>query len=546
MAGDAERLKALLRRIDGASYGAYKRLTGAWEMGGFSLWVDRVQGDPFASPSAIRVRRPVHLEGLEDPDTRTACEDKLLRQAALALDRVGQRRGSGRSGQLELLRPGPEILERSALRLIDGQAELRIRVGLPARGRRVLGEQAWALFDQDLRALSAALEPEGIATHVAGLRRQRALRRALEPAGLVAFIAHGSVLPRASGVETAPLEGALPWHGPPSLDCTLCTPEGEVRGTGIPRGITVIVGGGFHGKSTLLAALARGHLDHVCGDGREGVVTLPSTVKIRAEDGRCVHGVDISCLLRGLPGGRSTRPFSTLDASGSTSQAAALVESVQAGARVVLMDEDTCATNLMVRDARMRALIPQSQEPITPLVERVRQMRDRWDLSLVLVIGGIGDYLGVADTVLSMEHYQPQDRSAQARALGIEVPDCPEPLQAPLSRRIAGGLGAGRVRVRDSHRVELEDSVLDLSAVEPILGPAHAFTIARALILAQALVAERGPMDSVALVAEVMRILSERGLECLSPGDYPAGDLVQLRLHEVISAIDRRRGLILG
>ncbi|MFT5585366.1 MAG: putative ABC-class ATPase, partial [Cognaticolwellia sp.] len=153
MVGDAEGLKALLRRIDGVSYGAYKQLSGAWEMGGFSLEVDRVQGDPFAAPSAVRVRRPIQLPGLEDPDILCASEDWLLRQVLGALDSVRQRRGSGRSGELQVLVPGPEIISRSALRLVDGHVELRLRAGLPARGRRILGEQAWGLFDQDLRAL---------------------------------------------------------------------------------------------------------------------------------------------------------------------------------------------------------------------------------------------------------------------------------------------------------------------------------------------------------------------------------------------------------
>lgn len=547
MVGDAEDLRDLLKGIDGSSYGAYKRLAGTWEMGAFSLRVDRVQGDPFASPSAVRVRRPIALSGLEDADTLCASEDWLLRQAILALEAVQNRRGSGRSGELLLYSPGPEILERSALRLVDGHLELRLRVGLPARGRRILGQQAWGLIDQDLRALCAALEPgPGLLLHVESVRRQRALRRALGPAGLVAFVADGSVLPRESGVGSGPLLDAVAWQGPAALSCVLETPLGQVCGTGIPKGITVIVGGGFHGKSTVLQALARGHLDHVPGDGREGVVSLPETVKIRAEDGRCVHGVDISSLLRGLPEGRSTRPFSTLDASGSTSQAAALVESVQAGARVLLLDEDTCATNLMVRDARMRSLVPQSREPITPLVERVVQMRDAWGLSMVFVIGGIGDYLGVADTVLSMEDYRPVDRSLQAKALGIVVGESAELLQEPLPRVLAGGLAPGRIKVRDERRVQLGETVLELGGVEQIRDGAHAFSIARALVLCEHLLVERGPMDSLALVGELMSTLSTRGLEVLSPYDYPAGDLVQLRPQEVMAAIDRLRTLRLS
>ncbi|HHO50275.1 MAG TPA: ATPase, partial [Deltaproteobacteria bacterium] len=443
-----------------------------------------MQGDPFAAPSRLSIRLDLGL--IERvADRRGATEDFLLRRFAAALR--SERRGSGGSGQLRIHRPGPEVLERSAVRLSPGGiVQVRFTAGLPARGRRVLGRQAWALLTGDVvdAARALHLDPAGRASlerHVASVCRQRALRRQLRDHDLVAFIADGSVLPRASGVTQAPLPGAVPFVSPPSLAVTLSTDQGPVTGMGVPRGVTLIVGGGFHGKSTVLSALARGHLDHVPGDGREAVVSDPEVVKIRAEDGRRVAQVDISPFLGELPGGRSTAPFSTDDASGSTSQAAALVEAVESGARLILLDEDTSATNLLVRDARMRALIPPEDEPITPLVARVRELAER-GISTVMVVGGVGDWLAVADVVVAMAGWVPRDATEEARAVAGEVPVAPRPMveaaarvPLPLAQRV------GRIRARDTRAVRFGDDDIDLVAVEQVLDASHAWSLGQAL-----------------------------------------------------------------
>ncbi len=543
--GDGAELRALLRRMDGAGYGAYKDLRGsAWDLDGLRLRFDHIQGDPYAAPSRVRVRVRHGLPELEDDDALLATEDWFLRRMVQAFE-GGGRVGSGRGGELSIYAPGPEVVGRTALRLVGPDLELRLRVGLPARGRRVMGSGAWSLLSERLcGAVQGALGADRSAlwAQVDSVRRQRALRRALRAAGLVAFVADGSVLPRASGVDPRPLAQAVPFHSPESLRVHLPTPFGPVSGMGIPTGVTVIVGGGFHGKSTLLQALARGHLDHVPGDGREGVVSSPDCVKLRAEDGRVVHRVDLSCLLRALPGGRGTRPFSSLDASGSTSQAAALVEAVQAGADCVLLDEDTCATNLMVRDARIRALVPREREPITPLVERVRQLHGRWGVSMVLVIGGVGDYLGVADTVISMEDYRAVDRGAEAAALGIEVPEAEEPLEEPLARVLDPRcLDVGKIQVRDERRVRFGEATLELSAVEQILDPQHAWTLAQAMaVLGEQLA---GPVTLDQALDHLEALLEREGLEALSPNDSPDGGLVWPRRHELAAALNRYRGL---
>jgi predicted ABC-class ATPase len=540
---DRDRLHALLKRIDGRSYPAYRDLKGRWRLGDTLVFVDHVQGDPFAAPSRVRVRVPVALPDtcFTNADERLAAEDWLLRAFARGLR--GERRGSGKSGLLEVYRPGPEVVERSACRLADGWCEVRFAVGLPARGRRVLGREAWELLSEDVVAAAGSLVPDdGFHAQVASVARQRALRRALGAAGLVAFVEDGSVLPRASGVDSRPLPGAVPFRAPPSLSVTLETPRGTASGLGVPRGVTVITGGGFHGKSTLLVAMEQGHLDRVPGDGREGVVCLPSAVKVRAEDGRAVWNVDISPFLRELPGGRRTEDFSTADASGSTSQAAAIVEAVASGSEVLFVDEDTSATNLLVRDARMRALIPRDAEPITPFVERVRQLVSAWDVSTVMVVGGVGDYLAVADTVIAMTDWEASDVTERAHALAGAPPEAPGPL-APVTPRVPSprGLDAGKIRARDRRAVRLDREELDLTGVAGVLDGAHARTLGRALAFIGEERLADGRRDLSRVLDALDAILDDEGVEALSAFREPPGDLVRPRRHEVSAAWSRLR-----
>ncbi len=538
-----DELRRTLDRIDGRPYPAYRDLRGSWELpDGLELCVDHVQGDPFAAPSRIRLFVPTDHSGPHDRVTRLALEDALLRRFGRGLS--GTHRGSGRSGDLLVYRPGPEITERSALRLHpDGTVEIRMAVGLPARGRRVLGQQAWYVLGEDLPRAAEAVDcaPATVEGHVRSVRRQQQLRDQLDARGLVAFLADGSVLPRRSGVDPAPLPDAVPLRAPESLAITLDSDDGPVRGLGIRRGVTLIVGGGYHGKSTLLQAIQQGHLDHVPDDGREGVVTIADAVKVRAEDGRSVRGVDISPWLSDLPGGRGTRPFDSDDASGSTSQAAALAEALEAGARALLLDEDTSATNLLVRDERMRALVPRDREPITPFVERVRQLADR-GVSTVMVVGGVGDYLAVADVVLAMDAYVPVDVTSRARALAGPVPEAPGPFPEPLPRVVVGGLQAGKIRARDTRAVRYGDGEIELSAVEQVLDASHAWTLGQAVRFVGEELAGRG-RTIAQLLSALDAILDDEGVEALSPYDEPAGDLIRPRRFEVAAAVNRARTL---
>ena len=542
---DKAKLIALLDRIDGRSYPSYRDIKGRWQIEDITLIIDHVQGDPFAAPSRVRIQVPTELPATlcQDRDQRDAAEDWLLRAFLDGLHSTS--RGSGKSGQIRVYRPGPEVTERSALRLSRGGiAEVRFTVGLPARGRRVLGRQAAALLLQDVPNAATSLRGTlGLAEHIQSVQTQRALRRQLEQRGLIAFVANNSLLPRASGIDQRVLAGAIPFQSPTSLEVELESPQGPVRGLGIPRGITLIVGGGFHGKSTLLHAIQRGHLDHIPGDGRNKVVTKPSAVKVRAEDGRRVTDVDISPFLRDLPGGKSTSPFRTDDASGSTSQAAAIIEAVEAGASILLIDEDTSATNLLVRDERMRALIPRDKEPITPFVERVRALYSEWGVSTVMVVGGVGDYLAVADTVIAMDNYQPKDVTERAKSLAGPAPECGLGLpriapRIPLKR----GLEPDKIRTRDQRRLGYGGGEIDLSAIEQILDAAHAVTIGEALRLIHGELLD-GKRNLQKTLDMLETLLDAEGVELLAPRAYPPGDLVRPRRFEVAAALSRVRTL---
>ena len=424
----ARDLRYQLTAIDGRGYPAYKGLRGTYDFGDYALSIDHVQGDPFAAPSSVSVLLTHRQTGFpralfDKSHRRVAFEDFLVRRFARQAARWSFRaQGSGKSGLIATSRPGPEILERSACTCDERGVTLRFSVGFPARGRTIdAGELSRVLCDFVPRCVTGALgcdrDAERAAREVAALADdQRFVREELARRGLVCFVADGAVLPRASGVSSMPLRGARPFRSPDSLRVTLELPHrGSVSGMGIRRGVTLVVGGGYHGKSTLLRAIEAGVYDHVAGDGRELVITDASAVKLRAEDGRSVHDVDISAFIDGLPDGRDTRRFSTQDASGSTSQAAGAVEAIEAGCRALLIDEDTSATNFMVRDELMAAVVSAEREPITPFVARVRELYEAAGVSSIIVAGSSGAFFPVADTIIQMDAYEAHDITARVR-----------------------------------------------------------------------------------------------------------------------------------
>jgi predicted ABC-class ATPase len=563
---DTRQLADLLRGLEGRGYKAYKQIAGAWRDDGFTLHVDHVQGDPFAAPSRVRVVVDAGLAAL--PNHAFQSRIRSLGTAAFLARAFARRaredagtRGSGRSGEIHMERPGQVVLPQTAVQVApDGTVEARFTVGLPARGRTILGRAAAALLGETVPALvrstlsAASHSPDQLRLHADVNEDAAQLRGSLAARGLVAFVADGARLPRRSGVDDRPLEGpeVVPFRSPESLRVRLELPHaGVVSGMGIPKGVTLVVGGGFHGKSTLLRALQSGVYDHRPGDGRERVATVPDAVKIRAEDGRSVAGVDISPFIDGLPMGRDTRAFSTPNASGSTSQAASIVEALEAGARVLLVDEDTSATNFMIRDRRMQELVPKAGEPITPFVDRIRALADDLGISAVLVLGGSGDYLDVADTVIAMKDFEPRDVTADAAAVAEAFPTGRSPeaggsLTSPRPRIFDPRSVDPRKGRRDVH-IQVPDhrtllfgrEQVDLVAVEQLVSRAQIRAIGRALAIAA------HTPSGVPSVAEILDriedLLNGEGLDGLDP--RMPGDLEGFRRFELAAALNRLRSL---
>ncbi|RMH87148.1 MAG: ATPase, partial [Calditrichaeota bacterium] len=529
-------LRATLRRIDGRGYKAYKDIQGSYEGNGYTLYIDHVQGDPFATPSKVRVRVPAQVAQLPEAlfstlVRRVALEDFLARKVRQAIRRHGGGvHGTGKSGLIYVDAGAQEILQRTAVVVTGDWVEARLQVGLPAAGRTVLGKQAERLLCEQLPRIAeeslrwAKLPRETARQFVECVENQEHIRQQLEALGLVAFVADGAILPRKSGVSDEPMAStrAVAFRAPESLRVTVEVPnpllhsgERHLTGMGIPAGITLIVGGGYHGKSTLLKALERGVYPHIPGDGREYVVTHPAAVKIRAEDGRYVEQVDISPFITNLPRGGTTTDFSTDDASGSTSQAANIMEALEVGAKVLLVDEDTSATNFMVRDARMQRLVAKAQEPITPFVDRVRELYERFGVSTILVMGGSGDYLDVADTVIQMQEYVPHDVTEAAKAVCRELPtrrevEVPAPMQE-ITRRIplpdsfdpSRGKKEVKIDAKGLDVIVYGREPIELRHVEQLVDVSQTRAIGHAIHLAVA----KGFMDGRASLKEVVMAL---------------------------------------
>ncbi|HBN6202186.1 TPA: ABC-ATPase domain-containing protein [Vibrio parahaemolyticus] len=478
-----DQLTATLKKIEKQNYRAYQQIKGQYDFTDFTLFIDHVQGDPYASASRFRATRAWSLTGLEwlkdeSPAFQRAARDFIAR----SFEQFAKQENT-----VSIALNGQTVLDSTAVLFTEEGIELRFRVNLPAEGRSVLGKKANNILTFHLpkfirrATLERELDKEAMVKHCQVVEDQSALREQLEAHNLVAFVANGSVLPRIAGNCDLPMKEAVEFTAPESLQVTLHAPnKGYITGLGIPKGITLIVGGGFHGKSTLLNAIERSIYDHIPGDGREYIVTDQKAMKIRAEDGRSVHHLNLSNYINHLPMGKDTADFSTQDASGSTSQAAWLQESIEAGATSLLIDEDTSATNFMIRDERMQALVAKGDEPITPLVDRIGQLRDELDISTIIVMGGSGDYLDVANTVIQMHDYQAVDVTEKAKQVIAQHPtqrhnESEESLQTFRPRalnRVAlmNILTDGKFRVsakgKDSLRFGKEFT--DLSALEQI------------------------------------------------------------------------------
>lgn len=471
---NSEELRQQLRSINRKSYPAYKGLKGLYHFGNYILSIDHVQGDPFASPSHISIQishrdAGFPVEYYKDTLTGTTLCDYLTRQFEKQVSQYSFRaKGSGKSGLLTVSHCGQEILSRTACEITEKGITARFFVGFPANGRTINAtELEKILFDFlpvciQKSFFYSSLNAKELQNYIELAEDQEFIRQTLPAKNLCAFIADGSILPRESGISSRPMKASVPFTSPDSLRISINLPhKGKITGMGIPKGITLIVGGGYHGKSTLLNALELGVYNHIPGDGREYVITDATAVKLRSEDGRFIKDVDISMFINDLPNKKDTRCFSTLDASGSTSQAAGIVESMEAGSHLFLLDEDTSATNFMVRDAFMQQVIQREKEPITPFLERAEDLYKKAGISTILVAGSSGAFFHIADTIIQMDNYVPKDITASVKKLCCQYP-LPSvsvtDFQLPHSHRIMSRPAESSKRLRHNSRGNHSDS----------------------------------------------------------------------------------------
>lgn len=562
----ASDLRNLLRQIDHKGYPAYKDTRGCYTFGTWQLSIDHVQGDPFAAPSKVSVRVAGKQAGFpaelyRNSYQRIALQDYLLRQFGRQLEKLSFRaKGSGKSGLLAMSRPGQEVLERTASQIEPetGNLTVRFEVGFPANGRTVNARELEKIFFELLpecveqTLFAKALDMKKVRQAVFLAEDQQYIREQLKAQGLVAFVADGSILPRESGVSGRPMRDAVPFVTPSSLKVTMELPHrGTITGMGIKKGITLIVGGGYHGKSTLLKALELGVYNHIAGDGREYVICDETAMKMRAEDGRSIRKVDISMFIRNLPNGKNTEAFSTEDASGSTSQAANVVEAMEAGCMTLLMDEDTSATNFMIRDELMQRVVNRESEPIIPFIDRVEELFRIYGISTILVAGSSGAYFHKADCILQMKQYEPVDITefAKNEAAAYPIVTAPEKEhRAPEENRVA----KPDMSLRKDDRIKLKimgkdgfsfnRETVDLRYVEQLTDTEQLAALAYLLKYAELHLFD-GKKNLKNVVEQLEQKLMTEGLAAVCESSYVPTGLAMPRKQEIFACINRYRKL---
>ena len=559
-------LRELLTRIDHKGYPAYKDTRGSYQFEGYVLSIDHVQGDPFAAPSKVSIHVPEKTAGFpsdlyEEKHKRIALQDYLLRKFARESETFNfKAKGSGKSGLMSVSRCGQEILERTACELKqDGTLIIRMEIGFPANGRTINSRELIKILFEFLPGCVkkslyySSLNKKDVQKNAELAEDQQFIREQLPKLGLAAFVANGSILPRESGISNRPMKQAIAFQSPKSMELSLELPNyGKITGMGIRQGITLIVGGGYHGKSTLLKALELGVYNHISGDGREYVITNHTAVKIRAEDGRSIKQSDISMFINNLPNGKDTVHFCTQDASGSTSQAANVIEAMEAGTSLMLIDEDTSATNFMIRDELMQRVVNRDSEPITPFIDRVQELFTQYHISTILVAGSSGSYFHKADCILQMDHYLPKDITEFAKQeAAFPIPNDPvKPCTAPSFHRIVKSDFNFKKNDRIKLKTQGRDSVLinketiDLRYVEQLADSEQLSSLGILVKYAQLHIFD-GKKTLSDAVEELCRMLDKKGLPAVCEGSYvPCGYAVP-RKQEIFACLNRYRSLVI-
>lgn len=562
----AAELKQLLNRIDHRGYPAYKDTKGQYQFQGYVFSIDHVQGDPFASPSKVSVQVKGSTAGFPEElykgrHQRAALQDEMTRQFYRAIQKYAFRaKGSGKSGLISVSKCGQEVLERTACEINpkNGDVKLRFEVGFPANGRTINAREMEKIVYEFLpECVEQSLfykncDKKRVRSIIDLAEDQQYIRDELEKNDLIAFVANGAILPRESGVSDKPMKGAVRFQSPKEMEVTMKLPhKGEISGMGIRRGITLIVGGGYHGKSTLLKALELGVYNHIQGDGREYVITKDDAMKIRAEDGRSIKKTDISMFINDLPNGKDTREFYTEDASGSTSQAANVIESMEAGASVMLIDEDTSATNFMIRDELMQRVIHRDMEPITPFIDRILELYQIYGISTMIVAGSSGAYFHIADTIIQMDRYEPKEITKLAKETAKDFPamsGMENPAEKPVfircPRQGRGFKPNDRIKMKTMGKemVQLNRENIDLRYVEQLADTEQVSALGYCVRYAEKHLFQG--KDSIQNVVDKLEEkICREGLSSLCESNASVANLAMPRRQEIFACLNRYRGL---
>jgi len=558
-------LEKILFSMDGKSYSAYKALKGEYKFEKYILAIDHVQSDPYAPPSKMRVIMDRKICGIpyeltDTKDKNIAVSDFLTRNFYREIQKSGNdSTGTGGSGRIFIDRCGQEILERTSVLIKGDKVEVRFEMGMPARGRRIMGKAAQKIIFEQLPEIVEKsiiydnLNKKALNEQVILVLDQEYARKMLKEKGLVAFVANGSVLPRESGVSDRPMKNAVKFKSPEKFEITLKLPSGkEISGMGIPKGITLIVGGGYHGKSTLLAALERGVYNHIAQDGRELIISESDAVKIRAEDGRNVEKVNISGFINNLPQNKDTRAFSTENASGSTSQAANVAEALEYGTSLLLIDEDTSATNFMIRDGRMQKLVAKEKEPITPFIDRVKELYDNFGVSTILIVGGSGDYFDVANHVIMMDEYVPKDVTEKAKEIAKLDENKREfssndkfkgvTQRIPLKKSFSQSGKLDKIKAKGKYNILYGKELIDISGLEQLVDDSQTNCIAVMIdYFKNKVLDEKLTLSQAA--DRIYEKIEKEGLDSISSYTGHPGNLALPRKQEFCGAVNRYRKL---
>lgn len=558
-------LEKILFSMDGKSYSLYKSLKGEYRFEKYILAIDHVQSDPYAPPSKMRVIMDRKICGIpceltDTKDKNIAVSDFLTRNFYREIQKSGNdSTGTGGNGRIFIDRCGQEILERTSVLIKGDKIEVRFEMGMPARGRRIMGKAAQKIIFEQLPEIVEKsiiydnLNKKALNEQVILVLDQEYARKMLKEKGLVAFVANDSVLPRESGVSDRPMKNAVKFKSPEKFEITLKLPSGkEVSGMGIPKGITLIVGGGYHGKSTLLAALERGVYNHIAQDGREFIISESDAVKIRAEDGRNVEKVNISGFINNLPQNKDTRAFSTENASGSTSQAANVAEALEYGTSLLLIDEDTSATNFMIRDGRMQKLVAKEKEPITPFIDRVKELYDNFGVSTILIVGGSGDYFDVANHIIMMDEYMPKDVTEKAKEIAKLDENKREfssndkfqgvTRRIPLKKSFSQSGKLDKTKAKGKHSILYGKELIDISGLEQLVDDSQTNCIAVMIdYFKNKVLDEKLTLSQAA--DRIYEKIEKDGLDSISSYTGHPGNLALPRKQEFCGAVNRYRKL---